>query len=59
RQKVLDPIKLGLEREGVKSGLKTPIKEFLKKAIFPTALSAGVGIPLSIALSKILGQDRQ
>lgn len=38
-----------LIREGLNRG------QFLKRAIFPTAIGAGIGVPLSIGLSKILG----
>ena len=57
-RKELDKVAPGFEkgtkliREGLGRG------QFLKKAIFPTAIGAGVGVPLSIALSKILGQRR-
>lgn len=40
------------------TGRKNAVSGTLKKLIFPSAIGAGVGIPLSIALSKLLGQSR-
>ena len=58
---LLKPVRESTKRSEIREGLKeipSPLMDILKKIVVPTAVGAGVGVPISVALYKILGQKR-